>query len=452
MFRRLRNRFLVLNMALTSLILVAAFIAVYVTTSANIHAQNQRDLQSLGDITASVWVSVSDEDSSQFRLGQTLEAATVMARDESGTILTVTRTEPAIAATSAFTVTVDGSGNILGIDSLLDMPQEAYEQAVAHAWENPGGAPLELLNRQWLYTVTPVESITTLNAANEIVAQTTKESHLRFLDVTESQTALRNLLLTLIAVGLVALAAVGAVSLLFANRSIKPITRAWEQQRRFVADASHELKTPLAIITANSDALLANQEQTVASQREWLDYLRIGTDRMGSLVDEMLTFARVEDAGAPCPAEPVDLSATAQEVLQSLRAAMDARRLQVAADIEPGLTRVLEPGLADKVFFALLENAAQYADEGGKVEVVLHSMEGPKGGVLFVVENSGPGIAAADLPHVFERFYRVDRARYGDDHSFGLGLSIAQEAVRRLGGEISVQSGTDEPTRFTVRF
>jgi signal transduction histidine kinase len=143
---------------------------------------------------------------------------------------------------------------------------------------------------------------------------------------------------------------------------------------------------------------------------------------------------------------------------------MTSRRLQVTENIESGLTRVLEPGLADKVFFALLENAAEYADEGGRVEVTLRSTEeskeskgskGLEGGTLFVVENSGPGIAEADLPHIFERFYRADSARQGDGHSFGLGLSIAQEAARRLGGEISVQSsaGTDngELTRFTVR-
>jgi signal transduction histidine kinase len=453
MFRRLRNRFLLLNMTLTSLILIVAFTAVYVTTSASTHAQNQRDLQSLGDIAASVWVS--NEDSPDLRLEHTLETSGVVARDENGNIMTVTRTEPAIASASAFTVTVDGSGSIVDIDSLLDLPQETYERVVAQAWENPDGATLELLGRQWLYAVALTTSATTVDAANEVVVMATDNNHIRFLDITESQTALRNLLLTLIVVGLVALAAVGAVSLLFANRSIRPIARAWEQQRRFVADASHELKTPLSIITANSDALLANQEHTIASQREWLDYLRIGTDRMGGLIDELLTFAHIEDTSAPRSAESVDLSMAVQTALQSLSAVMKARRLQVTENIEPDLIRTLESGLADRVFFALLENAAEYADEGGRVEVTLRStggLEGSKGGVLFAVENSGPGIATEDLPHVFERFYRADSARYGDGHSFGLGLSIAQEAAQRLGGKISVQSGTDELTRFTVRF
>ncbi|MDR1082509.1 MAG: HAMP domain-containing histidine kinase [Coriobacteriales bacterium] len=503
-------------MVLTSLVLVAAFTAVYVATSVSVQAQNQRDLASLADI--SVIVSASDEGSSSLPPPQEEGPSGAVIHDERGDVVTVTGTASALSASlSTFAVTVDKSGSILAIDSPLDLSQEAYEQAVTQAWENPDGAIFELLDRQWLYAITFAGSHAVANAANEVVVTTSENSLIRFLDVTESQTALRNLLLTLIAVGLAALVAVWAVSLLFANRSIKPIAQAWEQQRRFVADASHELKTPLAIITTNSDALLANQEQTIASQREWLDYLRIGSDRMSSLIDELLTFARVENADvAAAQPEPVNLSATVQMVLQSLSAATEARQLQVTMDIEPGLTRVLVPGLIDKVFFALLENAVKYADEGGQIEVRLRSAgsldsldsadstgstnpadsagtagsanpadsagstdldnsadsidstgsagsvgsaasahptaladsaDSTEGGVFFMVENSGPGIAEDELPHIFERFYRADSARRGDAKSFGLGLSIAKEAVRRLGARIDVQSDADKFTR-----
>jgi signal transduction histidine kinase len=456
MFRSLRNRFLVLNMTLTSLILIAAFTAVYVTTSASTRAQNQRDLESLVEMRVSV--SASDGSASDVVLSSHPEEPPPLLPQNTGDemvgtvvydegALTVIGTERTTTSVSTFAVLVDGAGNILAVDSPLDLPQETYEQAAAQALGNPSRI-VELLDRQWLYNIIPAGTPLVLSNANGASVTISGDNYLRFLDITDSQTALRNLLLTLIVVGLAALVAVGAVSLLFANRSIKPIARAWEQQRRFVADASHELKTPLSIITANSDALLANQEQTVASQREWLDYLRIGTDRMGSLIDELLTFARVEEAGAPRSTEEVDLSTVAQTVLRALETTMKARRLQVTVDIEPGLTRVLEPGLADKVFYALVENAAEYTDEGGEVEMSLRSEEGV---AVFTVKNSGPGIAAEDLPHIFERFYRADRVRRGDGKSFGLGLSIAQEVARRLGGEIDVQSSVGESTRFTVR-
>jgi signal transduction histidine kinase len=152
--------------------------------------------------------------------------------------------------------------------------------------------------------------------------------------------------------------------------------------------------------------------------------------------------------------------------LKSLSAAMQARRLQLTANIEPDLIRNLEPGLADRAFFALIENAVKYADEGGRVVVTLHteastkSMRRMSGAdaadsatdpIVFTVENSGPGIASDDLPHIFERFYRADSARRGDGSSFGLGLSIVKETVTRLGGEIDAQSTPGERTRFTIR-
>jgi signal transduction histidine kinase len=130
------------------------------------------------------------------------------------------------------------------------------------------------------------------------------------------------------------------------------------------------------------------------------------------------------------------------------------------------MIRSLEPGLADKAFFALIENAVKYADEGGRVAVTLRTAEGARDGgdmsdavrtdsagdtVIFTVENSGPGIAQADLPHVFERFYRADSARRGDSSSFGLGLSIAREAILRLDGQIDAESVPGEYTRFSVR-
>src|SRR5690606_29166596 len=85
------------------------------------------------------------------------------------------------------------------------------------------------------------------------------------------------------------------ISLYFANKAIKPISENWERQKQFVADASHELKTPLSIINANYDALLVNQEETIESQKRWLDYIKIGTDRMEKLINDLLTLAKIDE-------------------------------------------------------------------------------------------------------------------------------------------------------------
>jgi signal transduction histidine kinase len=270
---------------------------------------------------------------------------------------------------------------------------------------------------------------------------TTYQAH--FIDITDSLATLQRLLLTLVLVGAAALVAVFLVSLFFANRSIRPVEQAWEQQRRFIADASHELKTPLSIITANSDALLANEQQTIASQREWLDYLRIGTDRMQALIDGLLRYAHIEERGAEPVREQVDLSQLAQESLDALRAAATDRGLTVTADIEPGIVRLTDRKLVEDVFFALADNAVKYADEGGTVELRLRvegTTQAAQQRAVFVVTNSGPGIADEDMPHIFERFYRASEARSGEDGSYGLGLSIAKAAIPRLRltGDVSV--------------
>ncbi|MDR1422815.1 MAG: hypothetical protein LBI64_08150, partial [Coriobacteriales bacterium] len=298
----------------------AAFTAVYVANSASILAQNQRSLEALADTRVSV--SSSDEDTSLSLPLPGQEGGTAAeVYEESVFSMAGTGSAP------AFSVTVGNSGNLLAVDSFLDLPREAYEQAAAQAWENPDESVLELLGRQWLYAINSAESHAFVGTSNGIVVTTSGDNQIRFLDITESQTGLRTLLITLIVIGLVALAAIFASSLLLANRSVKPIAWALEQQRRFVADASHELKTPLAIITTNSDALLANQEQTIASQREWLDYLRIGTDRMTRLIDELLGFARIEEKSATRPVEQIDLSAEVHTTLSALRAALQARHL-----------------------------------------------------------------------------------------------------------------------------
>jgi two-component system sensor histidine kinase CiaH len=129
-----------------------------------------------------------------------------------------------------------------------------------------------------------------------------------FLDVTTYNKTLTQLLTTLLSVGSIVLLAVSIISLYFANRVIKPIAEAWERQKQFVADASHELKTPLSIINANCDALLANREETIKSQSKWLDNIKVGTDRMAKLINGLLSLAKMEDMSFELQKEPFSMS------------------------------------------------------------------------------------------------------------------------------------------------
>jgi signal transduction histidine kinase len=483
MFTRLRNRVLILNMALTTLILAISFVTVYLVISNNTHAENEYRLRELaGGVSTVAIVAVDEADT-------TMETEVPVATNLQN-VLSIDG-----SAYPSFVIEMDAAGAILQVvtnalpDDGLD---DLYQQAGAYAWQHQESGKVELAGRQWLYEVTladilaistPTDGQDSSVAASGTAGATTDDRTgdaesdatdrqgrqdefsvaasnsapyryvARFLDVTDSLVTLRRLLMAFLLVGLAAFGAIFLASWFFANRSIRPLKQAWEQQQRFIADASHELKTPLTIITTNSDALLANEQHTIASQREWLDYLRIGTDRMHTLINGLLTYAQIEEAGFMPTLELVNLSETTLRVLGAFRAAAAEKSLVVTVDVEPELTRSLDRKLVEEIVFALIENAVKYADVGGFVEVDLHAetqKSNARQALVLTVTNSGAGIAAEDLPHIFERFYRADRARGGEHGSYGLGLSIVKAALERLGGTIEVASTPQVSTTFTI--
>ena len=267
-----------------------------------------------------------------------------------------------------------------------------------------------------------------------------------FLDVTEMYGTLDELLTTLALVGVCTLVVIFAISLHFANRAIRPIREAWEKQKQFVADASHELKTPLSIIHANCDALAASRDDTIGNQMKWIDYIRGGADRMAKLVHDLLILARTDDERASPRDVRFNLSEVIGEVARSMEAAALSKGLSFTRSIEPDLIAVGDPDGIRQAAEILLDNAVKYANPGGWISLSL-IRTGRR--ALFSVANSGPGIAKEDLPRVFDRFFRADRSRTHRDGSFGLGLPIAQSIIRRHGGEIRVRSEENVSTTFS---
>ncbi len=423
MFKKLRNRFLILNMVITSLVMLVAFSAVYLTTANNMHTENQRKLNSM-----SMSLMVSSESAPE--------------QPESGRMINMVSAD----YSPSFTLIVDKGGSIVNIDTIMDLPAETFAEAAAAAWQKGGQSTVSLSGRLWLYAITQL-SVTELYEDGRSVTKTSSDNYqISFLDITDTQKTLRDLLLTFVLVGFAMLAVIFLVSLYFANRSIQPIAAAWEKQRQFVADASHELKTPLSIITANYDALLSNQDETIRSQHEWLDYMKIGTDRMAKLINDMLTLAKMENAGVEVSRAPFDLSDTLSRDMASMAAATAEKGLTLSKAIEGGIVINSDREMIRRVLAILLENAIKYSEPDGEILV---SLEKSKYGVICSVRNSGKGIAPKDLPRIFDRFYRADKSRTGEKGGYGLGLSIAQTIIRRLGGDIMAQSVENEGTVFT---
>lgn len=262
--------------------------------------------------------------------------------------------------------------------------------------------------------------------------------------------SLLSLLRTALLVGVVALGGFFLISLLLSGLALKPVAEAWEQQRRFVADASHELKTPLTVILTNTGILLSHQGDTIEQQQKWVEYIRDEAQRMRGLVEDLLFLAK-SDAGKERTPDlvPADLSELTWSALLPFEPVAFEQGVSLESDIAENLSISGRGEQLRRLVAILLDNAVKYAGEGGRVTVALSPAE--KGGACLTVTNTGPAIPAGHLPHLFERFYRSDNSRARTSGGYGLGLSIAKSIVDGHRGSISVSSSETEGTTFTVK-
>lgn len=276
------------------------------------------------------------------------------------------------------------------------------------------------------------------------LAQSTPEGRrVAFADRTAEWTALWGLARRLAVVGVCALAAFGGISALLAQMSLRPVARAWQQQRQFVADASHELKTPLTVIMANADLMANHPQADAAKQRQWLDGIRDESERMRQLVEDMLFLARADALRKPDFA-PVDLSTTVEGEALSFDSVAYERGVTLETDVAPGLTVQGDAKQLTQLTAILLDNACKYAGVGGQAGLQLRRR---KNTAVLKVANTGATLTKDELDHLFERFYRTDAARTRG--GYGLGLAIAQSIVKTHRGRITADS-RDGKTTFTV--
>lgn len=276
--------------------------------------------------------------------------------------------------------------------------------------------------------------------------------YLAFADM-GSASGWRALAATLAVVEVAALTVFFVISLFFSRWALRPVARAWTQQRRFVADASHDLKTPLTVILANTSIALEHPERSVASQSQWLESTQHEAEAMQGLVGDLLTLAKMDEeeaaqSGAARPAlEEVDLSDVIEgEVLQFESVAFE-RGVKLGSQVEPGIKLRGNEQRLRRLAGTLIDNACKYVDDGGAVDVAL-SRTGKH--ARFEVRNTGAPISPEDLPHVFDRFYRADKARTGGAGGHGLGLAIARAIAEEHGGTLTASSTQAEGTVFAA--
>ena len=251
------------------------------------------------------------------------------------------------------------------------------------------------------------------------------------------------------------------ISLFFSKWALKPVAEAWDREHRFVADVSHDLKTPLAVILANNAILRDNPEATVTEMGQWVESTEAEALEMKGLVNDMLELARFDAADAgqaqvgakAANATALDFSSIVEEQALMFESVAYDRGVELASAVEPGCTVRGQEGAVSRLASALIDNACKYTPAGGRITVTL--AKAPDGRTCtYAVNNTGAVIAPEDLPHLFERFYRTDEARTGGEGGaagHGLGLAIAKGIAESHGGILTAESDATHGTTFTAR-
>lgn len=266
-----------------------------------------------------------------------------------------------------------------------------------------------------------------------------------FTDMSSEQSTMRDLLRTSLIVGGASLAGFFLLSLLLARWAVKPVEEAWKQQKQFVSDASHELKTPLTVITTNAE-LLQSGDFDETARRRFTENILTMSRQMRGLVEGLLDLARVDSGAVERAMAELDLSALCAEAALPFEPLCFERGLTLETEIEPGLRVHGSESHLRQLVAILLDNAQKYAHPDTAVTLALRR-QGKH--CLLSVTDTGDPIAPEDLDHLFERFYRADKAR-SRDGSYGLGLSIARKIAEVHHGRLWCESDAGV-TRFCLQ-
>ena len=262
-----------------------------------------------------------------------------------------------------------------------------------------------------------------------------------FLDARMEQDNARRLLLSSTVAGIVVyiLMSLGALELI--RRVTKPVQDAFDKQKQFVWDASHELKTPLAVISANAEAL----EGDIGENR-WLSYIRSEIQRTDQLVKNLLMLAQLDNKPPDQFKNRFDLSQAVLSVTLPFESAVYEAGKHLEIDVRQGIEYTGDEEMIKQMVVILLGNALKYSNDGGTITISLKK----KDKCILRVRNTGKGIPKTELPRIFERFYRVDPSRSRDNPGHGLGLAIAKTIVESHKGRIYAESEVGKWVCFTA--
>lgn len=233
-----------------------------------------------------------------------------------------------------------------------------------------------------------------------------------------------------------------AIAKKISNVIVKPVRETFDKQKQFISDASHELKTPLAVIEANTDVL---EEKT--GNNKWISYIQTEIESMNKLINELLFLAKMENKQANKEYEKIELSNEVEIIVSMFESMAYENNIKINSNIQNNIIANLEKEDIKHILSTLLDNAIKHADFEKEVVVEL---EREKNDIVLLVENTGLPIPEKESEKIFERFYRVDKSRNRSEKRYGLGLAIAKSTVQKYNGQIKTYRKNDY-TVFEVK-
>lgn len=253
---------------------------------------------------------------------------------------------------------------------------------------------------------------------------------------------------TLTVLAVLALLIATGIGYVMAGKAIVPLREAYEKQRQFAADASHELRTPLSVVLASAEILESDTSITSPFLKQVIVDIHDEVKKMTKLVSDLLVVARSDNQALKLKLTKVDLAAALDQTLRLMQPLAEKKNLTLRREGLNTLTAKLDEQKIKQLMLILVDNAVKYTPRGGTITVRL--TEPSTGKLVFSVADTGIGIAPEDQQRIFDRFYRVDKARSREMGGNGLGLAIAQEIVQLHDGAIKVESQPGAGTTFTV--
>lgn len=410
MINKLRKKFVFINMILISIILIFTFGAVYISTSNRLVQESNDTLQ------------------------KTIEQENEILKKQINIGEQNADSPPPQPQIISFAVQLDTNNNITNV-----------------YYNNTDKSDIVTLNtlvnsalaNENLKGIIQNENFRFLKYPNE------KGMKIAFTDRNLEINTLNSLLKTFILVGIGSLIAFFIVSLYLANWAVKPIKKSWEQQRQFVADASHELKTPLTVILANTDIVLSHKEDTIYNQVKWINYIKAEGERMTTLVNDLLFLAKSDANRNDLVLSKVNFSDIIWNCVLPFESVAFEEEKLIDSKITSDLYINGDNNRLRQLVCIIIDNAIKYSKERGTIKVTLTKIQDK---AVLSINNEGEPISKEKIPYIFGRFYRIDESRARKKDGYGLGLAIGKTIADSHNGKITVKSSKAEGTTFSVAF